>query len=128
MLFGWTGFTTMEGSSVSSVGQVPKVLNPVLHVPTALGRERSTSGPLTVASADASGCVDGAVGVVRSTQPTTKPSSAAVIVGIFMASSVMERCQIETDVGGRITQKTNGLRPRHSLAPRPREKRVWGST
>src|SRR5207247_7301492 len=70
MLFGWTGFTTMEGSSVSSVGQVPNALNPVLHVPTALGRESSISEPpfwaATAASARGTAV---AVGVVRSAQP-----------------------------------------------------------
>src|SRR5690242_9061572 len=70
MLFGWAGFTATGGSSASSVGQVPKALNPVLHVPTALGRDSSTS-ELTTAVAPR-GRVNGAVGVLRSLQAASK--------------------------------------------------------
>src|SRR5439155_4092258 len=67
------GFNGNIGSSASSTGQVPKALNPSLHVPTAFGRDSSTSepafGPATAASVPGT---RGAVGAFRSAQAPPK--------------------------------------------------------
>src|ERR1044071_1239692 len=77
MLLGRTGFTATVGSWASSVGQVPKALNPVLHVPTALGRESSTSELLRATAAAVSGLVDDAVGVSRSLQAASSAAASS---------------------------------------------------
>src|SRR2546425_12633776 len=75
MLLGSTGFTATEGSSASSMGQAP-LANPSSQVPTALGRDNSTSEPALWAATAASALgTRGAVGVLRSAQPP--PSAAA---------------------------------------------------
>src|SRR5206468_4230488 len=63
MLPGRTGFTATEGSSASSIDQAP-LANPSSQVPTALGRETSTSDVLFWAATAASAPgTRGAVGV-----------------------------------------------------------------
>src|SRR5437773_3731293 len=76
MLLGRTGFTATTGSSASSIDQAP-LANPSSHVPTALGRESSTSEPPTAPAADASGRVDGALGVSRSVQAASRAAASS---------------------------------------------------